>query len=250
MQRVFISSADRTDPSSSAASCDIQLQSQAIQNAKCLSLERFTICNTIYNIHSNNNYIVWRRSAIDYQTSVPEGQYDATTLCTALATAMNNADANNYSLSYNPVTFHITVTGTNNFSLNWATSTANQASKTMYRELGFLKVDTSAATSHTGQTVIDLSQPQYIMVEISTIAPHVITSAEVTSSNRFAFIIPIESTGGELNVWERGETTYNDLTFKTPITLDNFQVRIYDKNRILQDLEGSDWSMIIRADLA
>jgi hypothetical protein len=114
------------------------------------------IPNTFYNITSSNNTIYWTENKTDLSTTIPSGAYTITDLISAVETAMDSESSgyNTYTGAYSNSNFKITLTADNAFNFTFGTNTANSIGDV----LGFT-ADSASATSNTGDSVADISNP-------------------------------------------------------------------------------------------
>jgi len=97
---------------------DLQIQfGFTVRKIKRVSLQRFSIYNTLYNVTSANNYLYWETEAsadtfTGHSGSIPVGYYTPATLATAVQTVMNKSDTSQtYTVTYNAASYKITISG-------------------------------------------------------------------------------------------------------------------------------------------
>jgi len=245
MVKVFLSSLDKLYSSDTPQSCTISIQNRGLRNVKSIRVLQFALPNTLYNVSSSysNNKMLWNRGGTDYSFTIPNGQYTISNLHTTIENGMNATDANNYDLTYSSTTFKSSISGTNAFTLNWSTNPSS--SNGCYKELGWNKSDTSSATSHTSQNAISLNDPVFIFMSLdlgSSINVMATTSSSSTS-NHFTFLFPMTEREGNL-IFVDKDTLENVLHFPTAINITEIKVKLYNKNNVLLDTNGSDWNMV------
>src|ERR1700678_3799195 len=141
-----INSLDRNANSNSTTDFNVNIL-PAITNAKKFTLASASIPNTTYNVTSTNNTLYWTDSTTtNFTATISPGSYSATTLASAIVTAMNSVSAN-YLASYSTTTYLLTVSNSGlTFYFSFGTNTTNSMAYVM----GFAANGTLAA-SQTGQ---------------------------------------------------------------------------------------------------
>ena len=159
---LYLDSRDSTNPSTPwQCSFPINLNFQT-DYRNFLSLEQMKLVNGVYPINSTNNRFVFRENsgAVDHVATVPAGAYNGNQMAAALQTAMNAATpapANTYTVSFNTITFKLTITTLLPFTYSV------EAGSTILPKIGFV-VDTSFLTGRTGLFLVRLDGTQYIDV--------------------------------------------------------------------------------------
>lgn len=141
-----------------------------------------------FTVNSTNDIIPFTDTSGTYHGTIAYGYYDTTTIAAAIQNAMNASGTTvTYSISYSSTTNQITISPTNvSFSLNFASSPGYNSNYIM----GFPPVNISATgTTLTSTSVIDLSLPRVLLIDLGpTVSKKVQTSALTSSST---FIVPI-----------------------------------------------------------
>jgi hypothetical protein len=241
---VYLSSYDSLLSTDTPANCHLKIQGIALQGVEKITLVQFLIPNVLYNVLTGvNDRVCWNRSSTNYNFQIPAGQYSITSLLSAIQTGMNAADSNSYTLTYSSSSFLVTVAGTGAFTLNWSSNP--QASTGCYQQLGFMKTDTSSATSQTGSNVVDLSIPEFIFMDLNELPGFIGTSSASGISNKNNFIIPLYQSGGNLVFVSEQENIHEEIRFNTPINISSLTIQLRDKNGSLIDTKGANWHAIL-----
>lgn len=152
--------------------------------------------NSIYNVRSGNNLITWTHGGT-FTYTIPPGAYTASALCTVIAAGMNAADANTYTVVYNPNQFTVTFSGTGAFVLNFSVAGSPAVL------LGFPVADTVAATTVTGPGAVTVGQPLAIYIRVEELGVLTkVTNQATGNCQPYAFRVPLTAESGGLVVNE------------------------------------------------
>ena len=245
---VFLSSDQRdniTTSNSNDCLFNIRKSSSFPPRVYNLVLETFTIPNTVYNINSSNNNLLWTRGG-DQSATIPAGNYTSTTLATAIKTAMDGAsDGNTYTVSYSATTFKYTITGSASaFNFRF-----DDAVNTPWKEMGFNQVTTGSALTQTSSNIVDLSFPRDLFIEIEGFSRRpflILGSTEIAPT----FHITLSETGGILEYKERNEKQIAYIESTDELYDDYLRVRLLDANGSLYDFNNANWTMFFHAEFA
>jgi hypothetical protein len=142
------------------------------------------------------------------------GNYNETTILTAIQTAMNGAGTQTYTATYTPSLNSITISVAANFSLKFS------GSDTAYRRLGFAKVDTPQATSASGSS-IDLSPTGTYFLTIHGLGLPFVTTGGSSFGN---FPIFLDAPSYAYGVWQ------NDIYEPIPANISNNSLNVQLSN--------------------
>lgn len=108
------------------------------------------------NVNVYNQWLDIELGGTVYEVQLPEGDYTATSLPTALQTAITAVPAlAGFTVTLDPLTQQVTLNNAAPFSLLFATGP--HVNSSLWQLLGFLQQDTVTGTSVTGTGIIDLS---------------------------------------------------------------------------------------------
>lgn len=234
MNYVLIDSRDRTpsSPGFTDAWFDIvDVPSVLYRRARLVS---FVIPNLLYSIDSTNNKIAFTRSS-NFTATITPGNYTITQLSTAIGTAMNGQNSNNYSATYDANTQKMTISGTNPFVLDFG------AAGTMWRQLGFENSTSSSATSHTGTNYVNLSPENYVYIQIEEIGTKVLSTR--ATNYGATFYVPLDVSKGSL-VFQSEGTMNQIVDISPPKRLERIRVRILDHTGSIANFK-SDWHLYL-----
>jgi len=188
----------------------------------------------MYNITSANNTIVFTEGVSTATARLPVGSYNITNLIDAVDAVMTSASPNayTYTSSYSSLTLFMTISSTGNFTFNWANANA-----TAYAIMGYNKVNTTSAASHTSTNAINLSYPQYLFISIDDVA---------LEEGPWLAQVPVPVGTGQL-VYNSINTQYpNKKLSNTTTGIFEIQLRLWDQNlNEITSLLGNTWSTTI-----
>jgi len=129
-------------------------------------LGNLTLLNSLYNINTSNNTIFIYQSGTAYSGTITPGAYNASSLPTAVATALNaiTGVSGTFSCTYSTSTFLLTITNsTTAFQMNFNNSNQIGCADV----LGFPRqLSSSAATSQTGSNAVNFNPFQSLFINI------------------------------------------------------------------------------------
>lgn len=195
-----------------------------------IGLTNLTIPNTIYNFNSSNNSITFTQGTTQV-VSVSAGNYSASTLVTALNTAITSAGLS-ITVTLDEENAVFTFTGTSAFTID---------SATMFRQLGLKdQLPTASGTSYVATQVCDFAGVTNLYVRIRNLSMNNLDSRGATS-NIIASIV--------------NNVNYGDYIFYTPPEVLYFQINeqqlshidieITDQEGNLIDLNGASFNMTL-----
>jgi hypothetical protein len=201
-----------------------------------VSLLRVNIPNTVYNVNSSNNTLVFNRSSTDYTVTLTPSIYNLSTLCSALQTAMNTLDSNTYTVTASDSTLKVTIAGSGVFNIKWASSTMNIL-------LGFGTTNSSNATSHVASSVYNVKRDNFLYLNIDQLYSGMVMTS--TSSTAYLFYVPFDENSGQYCISYESGTFDQHVALTTEKQLLTFTVSLYDSTGALVDLNGAHWDMLL-----
>lgn len=235
---IYINSEDLI-PGGNTSNFQINLQ-RPIENCKRLELLHCFIPNTIYNITTNNQNILFYDGTANRTATVPVGSYTSSQLLTALSTAFaSSGTALTFSLSLNPNTFFLTISvSAGSFSLLFA-SGSNQ----MYDILGFQNLNYTSAASITGTRAYNVAYPTHILMRISEAGNSFNSSSTL---NYATFVIPIDRNSSDIISYNK-MMHFDQWAVLNCQTLTQLSIQLFDRNQVPISLNGSQWQLVLRA---
>jgi len=204
-----------------------------IQNVTAIRLLEAHIPNTIYNITSSNDEIIFNEGGGDLTVTLDPGAYDVYTLISEIESEMNTVGSNTYTVQYSTVTCKIRITSSSNFTI---------LGGTMLHILGF-EPDPIGTLIKVGTNCIRLHTPKHYLIKITELTQ---STCRSTSSNISAnFILSSKSNSQEIDV-HYANSNYNIVMNDSIGVIANLNVSIYDEDGTLLQLNGSDWTMLLQ----
>jgi hypothetical protein len=232
---IKLMSSDRESYSASSSNFTLNLKSFFLHGA--YSLSRFFCPNSIYNVDSRNNLLRFTDNNGAATATITSGWYTTATFPAAVKSALDTASGGvTYTVSISSTSGKILITpSAGNLTLRFST-TANSAAPL----LGFNNVDTAAATSQTGDNIVNLNYLLSINVTIEN-EPEIHTS----TGNCTTFCIPIDVNSQEFISWSPLSDSHAQIVyFNNPVKLLNLKL-VDDSNNVL-NLNGGEWYMLLR----
>lgn len=234
MNTVLIDSSFKT--SGSSHNFELQFASFVPPLSGWYKLKSLVMPLTFYNIASPNNKIYFNENSTNKTATISSGTYDFVTICTAVRTALDNASGGfaTFTVTYSDTTNKLTISSTQNFSILHATNTSSSSGVS----LGFT-TDTSAGTSQTGDSVLQLNIVQNLCFSINGFGGTFNPSNQQNST----FIIQCDEAAGSIFRYNSSEDYAVFIEFPTPAN--RIAVQIRDPSGSLIDLNGGNWSMLL-----
>lgn len=196
-----------------------------------IGLTNLTIPNTIYNFNSSNNSITFNQSGSTVTVSVTVGNYSASTLTTALNTAIAAA-GQSITVSFDEENANFTFTGSSAFTID---------SATMFRQLGLKdQLPTASGTTYTATQVCDFAGATNLYVRIRNVSMNNLDSRGKTS-NIIASIVSNVNYGDYI-FFSPPEVLYFQINEQQ---LSHIDIEITDQEGNLIQLNGASFNMTL-----
>ena len=232
---VLIDSRDRIVSTSNTNEFQVALPLPIPQGRYHVTLSATSIPLTLYNIRTGVNDTIYFNDGTDRTVTLTPSSYTASSLATHIQAQLNaSASTITFTVSYNTDTFKMTIAGDSPFTLQFDNADSP------YRELGFAFAETASATSHVGDYAVNLSYPQFLMINIPELAH---TDLMTTHSKQAlaTFLVPIQNNLGYVDVALMNEKFLIEV--RQPLT--QLTVNLALRNLEQAELNGSDWSMVL-----
>jgi hypothetical protein len=229
-----ISSKDRSVESKSRYNIDYRTNDNDLHSVKSVILKSVIIPNTQYNINTNNNTFRFVNSvtAAD-EFTVPEGQYNITTLISVLESFVTGL-----SITQNAVTQKLT------FALSGGTFNI-ETTNLMSKVLGFETTGTGLST-YTSDNMANLRGLEHVYILSQVLSSNSgMISNDKEKQNIFCDI-PCRSAFGQNIVMDEDNNSLDFITFHNHKNISSINVKLIDQNSNEIDLNGSDWTLIFR----
>lgn len=199
-----------------------------IKNVKKISLLQAEIPLNIYTVRSGvNNTFTFTRSAVTYTATVTEGVYTASTLLTALATAMTTADSGTtFSFATSSTTLKITMTASNSISIS---------STNLSKQLGFTASQSGTSITATNSYVVG---DTHIFINLKNIQSNMISAVPAH------FRIQLTADTGYMQFVDNSQSPQTIEMDSS--TLSHLDVAIVDSLGFPLPLNGSEFSMLLQ----
>ena len=226
----IINSADRLSGSVSDFAITIN---PAIQKANKLELSFVTIPNTIYNISSSNNIFYLTIGATDYDIVITPGSYNTSTLSSALAAAILAATGIVFTITYNSITYKMTIASAGVFDLRLSLRTSS-----IWNALGFKSTtNLTGLNTYTSDSAIYLGPDPFYLLQIDLIPSRVYT----TSNSYASYVISNNANpDGSINYWTINSTYH--IAESISCNIFRMNVRLNKSDGTPVDLNGSEWT--------
>lgn len=204
-------------------------------NVRCyISLNTFRFVNAMYNINLNNNKFYYRvrhnTSIQDRTVTLPSGNYSIVSILQYLNTA---CAVDHMDFTYVDTTFKVLITVGSSREIHLVNGPNN-----CFKVLGFVNYDTTTyVTSLLSDSVINLSGTSILYISLDNIS---ISSNGCRASQLVNVIESIT-----MDVLIGSSQSFNNTTNQKFLVNENFinniQVKIYDENNYLVDLNNTDY---------
>lgn len=231
-KKIIIRSADRLSGTSSDNFTINLLQKLEKGTYELVELD---IPYTIYPVTANNNR-VYINDGVLKTIILPVQDYTASQLAAELQTQLLAASVNTATATFNTQTNRITIASGASFTMRMASNTDRSAAQV----IGFT-TDTVSGTSAVGDQIVNLSNPNQIIVDITGCASvDSYSNRQTATFNISAY--QAQSFGDVVN-WRRSEGYIQKMNlFEDAMML---QIRLKDGVGNGISLNGSDWLMIL-----
>lgn len=234
----------------SSSNFTILLKDKVILNGrKQLCLVNFLGYNTVYNIDSSNNTINFYENSTNKTAIIASGFYNADTLASEIQVVLNNASGgyNTYTVSYSILTNRYTISAGNAFQLLF--SSGANAANSPWKVMGFSNsngtsgIDTTLATSTTGNDVVNLSLPLSFYIQINSFGS---CNFLTTDGDTFTFYVPSVSSNGQIIEYRSGGYFEQWINIPSNINvIERISVVLKGRNGKELNLNGSEFEMVL-----
>jgi len=228
----LLKSRDRTTESKSSSDFTIQLPHPI--NGK-YELVSATVPNTIYTFAAgdDSNKIYFNEAGTPFTASITPGFYSTSTIAAAIKTAMEDVGSYTYTVTIDSVTQRVTISaGADLFILEFASREGAS------ERLGFAREDTAAATSHTGDYVLNFALPHSLVVDIDRKE-----SFQSSGQDSGSFYIPFDVNSSDVMIYSRDSKFSQNIEFRNQTS---FPIQLKNTNNQIVDLNGANWEMLLK----
>jgi hypothetical protein len=239
--QLVINSKDREDyNSTNSTNFVVKLQNPINFDILAYGLESVCIPKTNYLVTSGE--FVIKDSVGDQNVVIQNGNYSVTSLVAELLSVLNGLGNDTYTVVFNPVTFKLVITSNfNGFTLN-----PNASDFPVVTIMGFDNNRSFASVLGVLESfkVVDLSGIKNVYIKIAELSAYMRDTKNLSSNFKvdygcaFGSIVYFANQSKYLQYYE---TAQNHIR-----RTDKFSVRLVDETGDDIDLNGSDWSMVLR----
>lgn len=255
-----ISAHDRINilSNTSAFTVDIPSGVESFRNVIAIQLISATVPTSFYNLdtydltQSDPTLEFWY-NGVPITLVIPRGQYvlvvdrtavpfPANDLLTVIENEFASVTGSSVTWSYDTVKNLLTLTHASN---TLEIKQDNLSDINIWDKLGF-QTPTGPALSITGDTLPNISGPQELFIHVNQLANNVV---DLDRENGISLIgnVFVDSPFGSTNHYDINSSAANLIKYRTQRTIDTLDVRIRDSRGRLIDLNGQDWTMIIKS---
>jgi hypothetical protein len=239
--QLIINSRDRVDfDITSSTNFVVELQNPINFDILAYGLESVCLPKTSYLVENGEFEI---EDSLGVQSvTITSGNYSITTLVSELESILNGLGTDTYTVAFNQVTFKLTITSNfNGFSLN-----PNASDFPVVKIMGFDNQKTYLSTLGVLESakVVDLTGIKNVYIKIAELSEYMRDTKNLSSN----FKIDYGCAYGSIiyfaneNKYKQYYTTAQNHIRRT----DKFGVRLVDENGDDVNLNGSDWSLVLR----
>lgn len=238
---VVISSTTRLNPGTSTSSNFTFKLNRNISRIREIGIKSLQLPYTFYYINALNNVLSLNANALT--VTITPGNYSTATLAIELKTQLDAAfgDATTV-VTFSSTTYKLSITRGTAFSID---SVASFAVSTFASVIGF-NVDSATSTTITGDGVINISGPNYVVIE-SAFFTKAVQNKVTYSSNLYdnaLAVIPLLVGPGD--IISMGEQPFIQVRFNYKFnitTTDVIDIKIKDDKGNILNLNGADFAM-------
>jgi hypothetical protein len=236
--RVVINSRNRNSSSTTTSSSFTYTLNGTVNRVHKISVLSVQIPFSYYVINSTNNTIRVTVGASTESATVPNGNYNSATICTALVSAMSTLSGNPYTVTYSQSTMKLTISSASTFKI-LSTGTNN-----ICKNLGFV-ADSATAMSNTGDSAINLSGWDYFVIKSTVLTQYQVVpnkTANALSNNTILYTVPINGGPTDIIIDTPSVSIPIRLGYKQSFQ-SNIDFQLEDDQGNSVSLNGRDWSI-------
>ena len=206
------------------------------------SLESACIPKTMFNINQNNNYMLIADSIGLKNIFIPVGNYNITNFISEIKNVLNTVSVDTYDIILNNVTNKITITSTfNGFTID---PNADSLKTSLNTSLGFKPSTTYVGGSIIAPNIVNISGINNVYINVKQLTKYMSTIKD----KYFNFKVNMSCPYGSI-VYFNCKNTYNQY-YTVPQyaakKITYLDISLVDEEENLVDLNGSDWSFILK----
>jgi hypothetical protein len=232
---IRIRSRDRLPTSVSSSNFSVAYPNvQVLSKVVASVVKHVSFPNNFYNIDDNNNVFVWESGSV----VIPIGNYDTTTLLTAL----NALVAGVFVFSQDPLTSRITVESL----IGQVIIYSKNEGSTLSQVLGILE-EVSVITTYTTDNLPQLEGVQHVYIASKFLSKgNNMIGANQAQEIPVVVMIPCNVPFGSIKHYETKHERLDIINYESEVDLQKIDIRLFDGNNNPLNLRGAEVEIILK----
>ncbi len=212
----------------------------AFYGVKKVELLSLSLPQTMYNITTANNIIYFSEGGGPLIASLSPGNYNASSLANAISILLSTISPNAfiYNVSVSNITYKMTISASGNFSLLFGSN----STQSIGDFIGYT-IDTIPALTHTGDSIIQLYQSVYYIIDIAEL-PVAVKSSNIKDYG--TFVINTRTNGGDIEVFEIANRYHIIENYDNAQNIFNLNIKLKTYDNKLVDINNAEWFMMLK----
>lgn len=242
-QFVVINSAYRTSDSRSTSDFTYNIGSSI--ETDYVTIKSVSIPHIEYNINPFKNKLRISSGGVDYDLTIPIGQYDVSQLITQLQIQIVATLGGTCVITLDPITQKLNFQASVGIKIS-RDKTVSSLSKYLGIFYGTGYYPTIDSTDFDAQGLPVLQGPNNYYLASNVLSQGF--SSILTNGQRVPIIMPVPVTVeyGQIQQYESNDTELNTKQFSRPQNIQNIDIKIYDDDLNVVDLHGQDVEVILK----
>ena len=210
-----------------------------------VTIKSVSIPFTQYNVNAYNSTLRVNNGGTSYDLAVTQGQYTATDLATHLVSLIQGAIGGVVTIAVNPTTKKIDFTSTTPFRFS-TSKTLSSLVKYLGINYGTGFYPTTASSAFSAQNVPELQGSNNFYLASNVLSQGF--ASILTNGIRVPIVmpVPIDVEWGQVQQYESNDVELNTKRFARLQNLQNIDIKLYDDDLNIVDLNGSDIEVVIQ----
>lgn len=219
--------------------CIFNLNHIDLEDAKLIyvSVQTAQIPYSFFNCDDYDNLLVLNTASIDYNIVIPQGNYNVTTLATALASAILSTTGLTMTITFNSITNTYSFATTQNFIF--------KKESTCFELLGFTNGFDYSSTLNTllSNQSVNFFTIKNVLIEVSNLITDNLTTGNDSNASILASI-PITSSQGSIISYSNIFGIKNRINSIKNFT--SLHIRLLDDDLVPIDFNGCEWTLTLQ----
>lgn len=221
------------------SNCIFNLNHIDLEDAKLIyvSVQTAQIPYSFFNCDDYDNLLVLNTASIDYNIVIPQGNYNVTTLATALASAILSTTGLTMTITFNSITNTYSFATTQNFTF--------KKESTCFELLGFTNGFNYSSTLNTllSNQSVNFFTIKNVLIEVSNLITDNLTTGNDSNASILASI-PITSSQGSIISYSNIFGIKNRINSIKNFT--SLHIRLLDDDLVPIDFNGCEWTLTLQ----